>query len=373
MHLVFEEHSRKIQFYPNQSGWDPSVSPRWSMHITTDPLNPRATRPSIVSAPPGFSVLSPHSDVVRNLHTIFVSLETSGTNLLATASHQARHHVSQRVEIELPRYNLQFFIDNHGHLQCQDLPGFSISAVQAIGTLCGLKNKLILENKDHPELRKVIIPYGTVHTSASIANYTHPVVTITPCTNPGIRAFIYDVDGVIGRLVGDGTLSSWFMLVYLHILTSYWLNDPLLHNTGVQQGLKMLRSANSFSFMQLAKEHRDILTKIADIQSVRHYYPEHLTCMETITWNSILYPLGQNLPFARLVGDIFEHGRHQQLFHDDSVGLRLKQKGITPLRERAEFRSARYVLDDITGLRNNIKGASFLCWMLSTFSPPFRL
>ena len=198
MHLVFEEHSRKVQFYPNRSGWDPSVSPRWFMHITTDPLNPGATPPSVVSVLPGFSVLSPRSDVVRNLHAIFAALETSGTNLLATVSHQDRHHVSQRVEIRLPRYNLQFFIDNHGHLQCQDLPGFSISAVQAIGTLCGLKSKLILENKDRPELRQVIIPYGTVNTSVNIANSAHPVVTITPCTNPSIRAFIYDVDE-IGR------------------------------------------------------------------------------------------------------------------------------------------------------------------------------
>ena len=363
MHLVFEEQSRTVKIYPGQSGWDPSISPMWSMDLKADPCLPWSAQPLIGSIPPGTSVLSPHSDIVRNLHSIFEVLESMGTNLLATTR---QHQVSQCLEVSLPRYNLHFSIDDCGHLECRDLPGFFFSPAQNIGTLCGLKSKLVLQNNVNPDLRKVIIPFGTV-TSTNSRN-KHPVVTITPYASQGIRAFIYDVDGLIGRLSGDGTLPSWFMLVHLHILTSSWLKDPLLQNTGVQEALKMLRSANSFSFTELDEESADILTNIANIQSIRQYYPEHLRCMETISWNSNFSPLIQIQPFACLVGDIFEHGKRQQLFHDNGVTLCLKQRGHDTLRERAEFRHARLVLDDITCLREKVKGASFLCEVMSVFS-----
>ena len=363
MHLVFEEQSQTIKFYPDQSGWDPSISPMWSMDLKADPCLPVSTQPLIGSVPPGTSVLSPHSDVVRNLHSIFVVLESMGTNLLTTTR---QHQVSQCLEVSLPRYNLHFSIDDCGHLECCDLPGFFFSPAQNIGTLCGLKSKLVLQNNDNPDLRKVIIPFGTVTSTNS--RDKHPVVTVTPHASQGIRTFIYDVDNLIGRLSGDGTLSSWFMLVHLHILTSSWLKDPLLQNTGVQEALKMLRSANSFSFMELDEEHTEILTNIANIQSVRRYYPQHLQCMETISWNSNFSPLIQIQPFARLVGDIFEHGKRQQLFYDNGVTLSLEQRGQDTLCERAEFRHARLVLDDITCLRERVEGASFLCEVMSVFS-----
>ena len=363
MLLVFEEQSRTVKFYPNHSGWDPSISPKWSMGLKADPYLPGSMQPSIVSVPPGTSVLSPHSVVVHNLHNIFEALESLETNLLATTY---QYQVSQWLEVSLPRYNLHFSIDSCGRLECRDLPGFFLSPVQSIGTLCGLKSKLVLKNDDNPDLCKVIIPFGTV--TSTNARDEHPVVTIAPYADPGIRSFIYDVDGLIGRLSGDGTLSSWFMLVHLHILTSSWLKDPLLQNTGVQEALKMLRSANSFSFMEFDEEHMEILTNIANIQSVRQYYPLHLRYMETISWNSDLSPLIQIPPFARLVGNIFEHAKHQQLFHDNGVALCFEQRSQDTLRERAEFRHARLVLDDITCLREKVKGTSFLSEVMSAFS-----
>ena len=333
------------------------------MDLKTDPCLPGPKQPSIVSVPPGTSVLSPHSFVVHNLYTVFEALESLETNLLATTY---QYQLSKWLEVSLPRYNLRFSIDSCGHLECRDLPGFFLSPAQNIGTLFGLKSKLVLKNDDNPDLCKVIIPFGTV--TSTNARDKHPVVTIAPYANPSIRSFIYDVDGLIGRLSGDGTLSSWFMLVHLHILTSSWLKDLLLQNTGVQEALKMLRSANSFSFMELNQEHKEILTNIANIQSVRQYYPSHLHYMETISWNSDLSPLIQIQPFTRLVGDIFEHGKHQQLFHDNGVMLSLEQGGQDTLRERAEFRHARLVLDDITYLRERVIGASFLCEVMSAFS-----
>ena len=369
MHLVFEEQSRTVKFYPDQSGWDPSISPKWSMDLRADPCLPGSTQPLIGSVPPGTSVLSPHSKVVHDLHTIFLAFEPLGTHLLATTR---QYQVTQWLEVSLPRYNLHFSIDDCGHLECRDLPGFFFSPVQSIGTLYGLKSKLVLQNNENSDLRKVIIPFGKIATNTSYTHmsHTHPVVTIAPYATPGIRTSIYDADGLIGRLSGDGTLSSWFMLVHLHILTSSWLKDPLLQNTGVQEALKMLRSANSFSFMELDEEHKELLTNIANIQSVRQYYPEHLQSMETISWNPELSPLVQIQPFSRLVGDIFEHGKHQQLFHDNGVTLSLEQRGQNTLRERAEFRHARLVLDDITCLRERVKGASFLCGVMSAFSLP---
>jgi hypothetical protein len=145
--------------------------------------------------------------------------------------------------------------------------------------------------------------------------------------------------------VGDGTLISWYRLAYLHVVTSYWLPDPLIHRTGVQQALQMLSSANSFSFMELADEHKDILTRIIDITPTRRYYPEHLTSMETVTWHSALSPHSQIASYTQLVAAILRHGDKQGLFRPEGPlpTSQINEKGSAALRERAEIRNARVV------------------------------
>lgn len=314
------------------------------MKLDADPAPPMLAHPIIVAVhTPGTAVLSPRSSVVEVFHTIFATLEPSATNMLMTSISYCRHvQTAQKLMLRLPRYNLNFLVDARGQIQCEDMPGYFISSVQSVGTLFGLQNKLVLEDANNSVMRKVLIPDGTIEV---IKGNAHAMVTISPPLDPGhnVRAFLYEIDNLIGRLIGDGTLTSWFTLVYLHILTSYWLSDPLIHCTGVQRALMMLRSANSFSFMELTIEHFSILEMIANTSPLRHYYPAHLTCMETVTWHPALSFLCQIAPFTRLVEDIFQHGIHQQLFFDGGPTLQLDQQGPLTLSQRAERRNIRFV------------------------------
>jgi hypothetical protein len=318
------------------------------MHFNADPCTFGGYRPQLVDVDTSTdAVLSADSDVGKRIHAVFISLETSPTNLLIIATAAA-------LWVQLPRYKLSFLVNENGVLECKEIPGFIISAIQSIGTLSGLTSKLVLEPMDGQGRRKVIIPDGeTTVSQGSTPWFPHPRVTITPFPDPGlhIRTFIYDVDSLICRLVGDGTLTSWFLLVYLHILTSHWLIDPFINRTGAQQAIHMLQSANSFSFMELTEEHIDILTRIVNITPSRRYYPNHLSSMETVIWHPVLSPLSQIGPYTPLVEAILDHGNKQGLFRSGSPerSLRIGYEGIAKLRERAEFRHVRYVSNDLQG------------------------
>jgi hypothetical protein len=326
------------------------------MSFDADPSSPG--RPQLVDVnSPAYAVLSPDSHVVKSIHTVLFALEASPTDLLSVSTLTTPCHCHllpfQNLQVKLPRYKLSFFVNVNGELECKDLPGFYVSAVQSIGTLCGLASKLILETADDQGIQthKVIIPDGTDKVfRGNDPSLPHPRITITPSSDPSchIRAFVYDVDSLIGRLVGDGTQTSWYLLAYLHILTSYWLSDTLTHRTGVQQALQMLRSANSFSFMRLTDKHVKILSKIVNITPVRKYYPDDPS-VETVTWDSALSPLSQVVPYTSLVGAIVDHGKKQELFHPRQT-LRIDEKGTLVLRERAEFRNTRLMASDLQDL-----------------------
>jgi len=332
------------------------------MCFNADPGSPGGQHPWLVNVDVDNSadaILCPHSHVVRSIQSVLIPLETSPTNLLSISTAATPHH-PQNLQVKLPRYKLSFFVNANGNLECKDLPGFSVSTIQSVGTLCGLASKLVLETMDGRRTRKVIIPDGNEVFQTNDASVPHPRITITPSCDLEchIRAFVYDVDGLIGRLVGDNTLTSWYLLAYLHIITSHCFIDPLTYRTGVQQALHMLRSAHSFSFMELTNEHVGILAKIVNIAPARRYYPNHLTSMETVAWHSVLSPVSQIAPYTPLVKAILSHGNKQGLFRSGSPeqALRINEKGTVALRERADFRNVRFVTSDLDDLGKKCAG-----------------
>lgn len=359
-HIMFHDRSQALEIYPTRSEWDPCASPSWHMCFNVDPSSPEGRHPWLVNVDnPADAILCPHSHVARSIRSVLMPLETSHTNILSISTAATPYH-PQNLQIKLPRYKLSFFVNLNGNIECKDLPGFSVSTVQSVGTLCGLASKLVLETTDGQGTRKVIIPDGTEAFQSNGASVPHPRITINPPADLGchIRAFVYEVDRLVGRLVGDNTLASWYLLAYLHILTSHWLTDPLTYRTGVQQALHMLRSAHSFSFMELTDEHVGILTKIVNIAPTRQYYPKHRTSMETVAWHSVLSSVSQIAPYTSLVEAILSHGNKQGLFRSGSPeqALRIDKKGVVALRERAEFRNVRFVTSDLEDLGKKCAG-----------------
>jgi len=297
-------------------------------------------------------MLSPESLVLTKLFEVFRALEPHVTNLFVTWEPWQKSicdlppYSSGNLHISLPRYNLNFSIGARGDLECRELPNLSIASKQAFGALFGLKNKLVLEPKDGIGRRKVIVPDGKIVVApTSYYMMCHPEVTVELPEDAGHRVnmFIYEVDELIGRLVDDGRLMSWYLLTYLHILTSSHLMDPLTHRTGVQQALTMLESARSFAFTQLTAVDNYLLQLILDLTPVRRYYPHFLTSMEQVDWNGAISPLSQSDLFAPLVEAILDHGSNQALFVSKHPSLTRKYKGVSALRERAEHRNSRLI------------------------------
>ncbi|KAF8586884.1 hypothetical protein K439DRAFT_1552162 [Ramaria rubella] len=354
---LFHETSQCLQFYPAPSGWNPSALPAWTMSFRREPLTGSTDYPELVKANSGgdrTTVLSPDSKVLATLHTIFRPLEVSIADLLVTETcpYVPAHHCAhpdRNLVIYLPRYNLSFFLGTEGIIGCRELPGMFVSKVQCIDTLFGLRSKLVLGSTNGNAPRKVLVPNGTIEVSESSRHpKPFPEVTITPevtvarrgDASQHIRVFTYEVDELIGRITGDGTLTSWYLLAYLHILTSYFLRDPLTDRTGVQQALVMLESPNSFSFINLATEDVRLLRLIFNLTPVRNYYPSHSTSMETVHWHPILSPLSQHELFVPVVKAILDHGNDQALFQLNT-GTPFKYEGKSVLRRRAQFRNSR--------------------------------
>ncbi|KAJ7777437.1 hypothetical protein B0H16DRAFT_1407125 [Mycena metata] len=322
---VFCELDQRMYIHHAPSGWLPHAPVAWTLDF--------ASRLAFSSSE---KLLDPKSFVVQQLAGIFRPLESCETNIVVSIGPEKLH-------IRLPRYSLEFSVAGD-RLESKELPGFYVSAIQSIRTLIGLQNKLVLKSTNG-EMAKVFIPDGKITISGGDSE--HPAVAIAPSpTARHIKAFSYDVDNIVGRLVGDGSLTSWYRLSYLHIATTSHFPDPLLRRTGLQEGQDMLRSAQAFAFMALEAEDCAILQQIIDLSPIRQYYPTHLTSMETVEWHESLSVLVQCGRFVPLVNAIVDYAQKQAIFQASPQPLCVAYKGKLSLWDRANVRGSRLVSSD---------------------------
>ncbi|KAJ6485682.1 hypothetical protein C8R45DRAFT_997491 [Mycena sanguinolenta] len=328
---VFHERTQSLDICAAPVGWQPHAEASWRLDLASRFLSKHGDNSEIM--------LDPFSSVVRELSDIFQSLEDCTTNLTVSLR-MAKLHV------KLPRYDLEFSTVLGGaHLASKDLPGFSVSRVQYIGTLIGLRNKLVLKSTNG-EMTKIFVPDGKVTISPGETRHSRVIIDSSVQHDGRIKIFSYDIDDIVGRVVDDGSLTSWYQLAFLHAATSSHLADPLLHRTGIHQSQEMLGSAQAFAFMSLEHEHHTILQQILDLLPIRNYYPKHLTSMETIDWHGNLSVLVQCGRFLPLVKAILDYAKQQALFHaSDPRSVTAAYKGKIGLWERADVRLARLVSD----------------------------
>ncbi|HEV7736534.1 MAG TPA: hypothetical protein VGO47_04080, partial [Chlamydiales bacterium] len=190
----------------------------------------------------------------------------------------------------------------------------------------------------------MLIPRGKPILARHDANggYTSISVEISSGIGDYISTYMYEVDNILKRLNGDGTLDSWYSLIYFHIATSSHLPDPLLSCTGLYKAIDMLRSAFSFAFRTIDSPLEDRLKAISTLAPVRTYYPNHLEVMESVKWNDKLSPLSQSDLLVDMIQDILQHGNLQRLFFLDQAKCSFEY-GDKALKERALFRDARWL------------------------------
>jgi hypothetical protein len=152
------------------------------------------------------------------------------------------YHSSLSLEVELPRLQLGFYFKSgQSSIQSKQFRGMSIDTDQSLGTLVGLRNKLMLKHENGNN-RLVVLLEGHVSYEKN-SDYVRVIID----KDANAKAHAYYVDDQIGRLVDNGSLQSKLFLCYLHALISFCLPDPLIHRTGIEQALSILNSTLAFA------------------------------------------------------------------------------------------------------------------------------
>lgn len=281
----------------------------------------------------GVALLSVVSKSARTLSGILSGIEEP------LHIHALFHKTSDSLDIDLPKLQLGFYLEPGSSLiHSQQFRGMSIDADQGIGTLIGLRNRIVLKHDNGNHDRLVVIPDGQV---AYQRTSDHTEVRIDPST--AVKFHAYQIDTRLGQVLDNGNMQSKLFLCYLHGLTSYSLPDPLTRRTGTEQALSILSSAAVRSFDVLTEENLAILECIAKLAPGRAYHPANKRVMQTIDWDSNLSFLSQHGSFYTSVKAIFEQANDMKVFYSDSyIEPPLLDFVIQHLQERDLIRTSTF-------------------------------
>ncbi|KAK0369926.1 hypothetical protein CLIM01_12717 [Colletotrichum limetticola] len=261
-------------------------------------------------------------------------------------------HVIQRnsnaIFIDLPRTGLEFtLVPGTSAMVSKQYRGMVIDSLQSIGSLIGMRDKLVLRASQSLDTcltprRRVLVMDGNV---SHVATAEHVQVRIAKDSHRKVHT--YDVDEQLGRLVSNGSLQSKLFLAYLHALTSFCLPDPLTRRTGTEEALNILGSASTRSFDCLSHENVQLLSFIAKLTPGRSYYPAHERVMQTVHWDQGLSFLSQHGLFLGRVRSIFDHAsRSEFLYPERYVKPPALDHADAHLLDRDNIRSSTFRISD---------------------------
>ncbi|KAG9090216.1 hypothetical protein FRC06_001164, partial [Ceratobasidium sp. 370] len=296
--------TRDIEFRLLASPWS-SSSTKWQLRFSS----------------PSSSVIE---QIGENGSTLLVDMHslafTSIARQLEPLESSRYLHVTRssagKINAELPRLKLAFFVNGDLQLESCNLRGHVVDERQSVGALFGLHNQLALCPKDTvveslPQSHVVLIPYGAVNFGAE---GDHSRVTVDCGSERHLNFYQYKIDTDLGYLASDNpSLTSRLYKIYLHALTSHCLPDPLTGRTGVEEALHELSESATLSFDQIDQEQARLLQLIGALTPRRVYYPSHLRSMQTTQWAN-LPPLSQHYTFSVAANLILERASELQLF-----------------------------------------------------------
>ncbi|PBL01428.1 hypothetical protein ARMGADRAFT_1059170 [Armillaria gallica] len=321
-------NTHEIEFRPLSSLWKPSPE-HW--RISSLDSVPKMSTPSL-------HMIDIHSPTFYMVASRLKALEDPEFIIITSPSESP----NQLFHVDLPRFQLSFFLNADKALECQNLPEMLIDDNQSAGTLFGLKNYLILRSKDDydlPRSRRILIPYGEVRYQQY---QDHISISIERGSSRKVVYHEYMIDSDMGCLVSHTSLAGKLYQIYLHALSSYCLPDPLTKQTGTEEALRELQSAACFSFQSIQKEEIALLNKISTLTPRRSWASKSQTS-HRVHWQIGLSTLSQHYYFSKLVGSIFQHVLAMQVFADKPDGD-IDSKDPTPshLSHRANFRLAAF-------------------------------
>lgn len=244
------------------------------------------------------------------------------------------------LEVELPRLNLSFFMNQDDAFECKELR-MLVAKDQSLKTLIGLKSRLVLCGlKAHAQEQEriVLIPIGEL-----VINRTQYYTSVRITTNGrNVRLFRYDLDAILCRLDERGDIIGSLYKSLLHAVTSHVLPDPLTSRTGVEEALSCLKQRSTAFTEPPGEEAVRLLNLISSLTPVRNFYPRHLRLLQDVQWNPELSMLVQHDDFAPLAERILASGNRYTVFYPRvKEALSLSREGNADLSLRARLRNSK--------------------------------
>lgn len=316
--------SCQVEFRPIERPWDPHPATVWTLQ--------RSQKSTWQLVKDSNIVVGLRSPTARALSSVLQPLaDLSQTYCIMQGQDRS-------LKIELPKLDLSFSVSKGASLlKSKEYPSMSVDRDQALGTLIGLSNKLMLVSGSGERL--LLLPEADV---VCTQQQMHVSVRISSLRTVQ-KVHALRVDSQLDRLVDQGDLGCKFYLAYLHALTSSCWPDPLTHTTGTEQALRILGSCAARSFDQLTQANIDMLACIARLSPGRRYYPAHERVMQTVLWNGQLSFLSQHARLRLSVQAIYDQAQEAATFHpDNKLEFPRLKECATELQQRDSIRSSTF-------------------------------
>lgn len=299
----FDVATRTVQFRPVHDPWNPSSPAVWTLSQQRWQTQWRLSNSGCAVVEIGSLTSQRVSHVLDPL-----AHRTRIHNILQPAGN------ARTLLVSIPTLRLSFNLAQRSALlESKEFRSMVVDADQSLGTLVGLRSKIVLKHLTRDD-RMVLVPESKV--VAYLRGNDHSSVSVSKDSIHSVHTL--RVDPKLGRLLDNSELGCKLFLAYLHALTSFCLVDPLTRKTGTEQALTILKSAAVRSFDQLSQEHIDMLAKIAALSPGRRYYPEHLCVMQTVHWDNSISFLSQHGHFVTAVRSLLQQAEQAMIFFPDA-------------------------------------------------------
>ena len=331
-----------IDLRPLSMPWQPNLRESWSTDV---PFHDQVAFGCRQEGGSRRFIVDQNHPVARAIHKIFAPLESCVHNLLISFKASSSNWKPQQLEISLPRYKLNFVATDQGVLDCLNHRGFILDCDEDLGTLYGLRTKLVLCRVSSVEKeRKVIIPKGRVCIDSD--GNKHPRISINIAPDAlFVEHYTYQVDDLLHRLI-DTTVESRINRLYLHALTSHPLADRLTDHTGTEEALQGLSRASTISFQSLSGTEISLLAEFGKLTPKRQLYSKEARSMQVVEWSRFLPPNVQHPDFMEFVRKIWDYWVSIRVFlpefrervQNDLFMFEYQEGGHEELNKRASFR-----------------------------------
>ncbi|EMD69950.1 hypothetical protein COCSADRAFT_342034 [Bipolaris sorokiniana ND90Pr] len=291
-------------------------------------------------------LLEPRSPLVHDIAQIFSHFETPSQMLVWLAQ-------DGKVNVELKRMELSFFINFKGQLQSRRL-GAIIWHKQDCGTWYGLRNKIMIQSISNQRHTSILVPLGNFKV---FRDGPHVCVDIEMGSGEYLK---YSINDTLGRIDCAPEPRLLYTKALLHAYTSHVIADPLTGRTGTEEALHLLHSAAYQPWNPLPTHIIDLLNRISDLSPKRGYYPPEDKCMETVRWNADCTTYMQDDGFVTVIARILRKSSDLSHFFFDRevqerpelptqvshLAARALARSATPKRKTASYQEDVYCTRD---------------------------